>query len=241
VIHQGTSARGHFAGTPTRSLHARGAGAPGDNVRLPALGGIKPLAHRDARQPIAAPAACCPAPRPPAGGGRCAAGGRRQHSGTLASGHFVGTPARSLHARGAVVPSDHFRVRALGVITRFTPRRVRRRDRRRADGGAWRAEGAGIPGTSASGHFAGMPTRSLHARGADARGDTSGWPGWVAITRIPRPLPVPLRPPPDVRRRDRRPAKWGCAAGGRRSASTSVVARPLNRGANAQPARPSRG
>jgi hypothetical protein len=144
AVNPGTSARGHFTGTPTRSLRTRGAVAPGDNVRLPALGGIKPLAHRDARQPIAAPAACCPAPRPPAGGGGCAAGGRRQHSGTLASGHFVGTPARSLHARGAVVPSDHFRVRALGVITRFTPRRVRRRDRRRADGGAWRAEGAGI-------------------------------------------------------------------------------------------------
>jgi hypothetical protein len=36
----GTSAGGHFAGTPTRSLHARGAGASGDNFRMGEVGGV---------------------------------------------------------------------------------------------------------------------------------------------------------------------------------------------------------
>jgi hypothetical protein len=38
--HPGTSARGHFAGTPTRSLHARGAGAPGRYFGMSEVGGV---------------------------------------------------------------------------------------------------------------------------------------------------------------------------------------------------------
>jgi hypothetical protein len=45
---------------------------------------------------------------------------RAEHwDGQSASGHFTGTPARCLHAHGAVAPDDCFRVRGLGGITRF--------------------------------------------------------------------------------------------------------------------------
>ena len=37
------------------------------------------------------------------------------------------------------------------------------------------------PGTSASRHFTAMPTRSLHARGAVALGDTSGYPNSASM------------------------------------------------------------
>jgi hypothetical protein len=40
AMQPGTSAGGHFAGTPTRSLHARGAGASGDNFRMGEVGGV---------------------------------------------------------------------------------------------------------------------------------------------------------------------------------------------------------
>jgi hypothetical protein len=59
--HPGTSARGHFAGTPTRSLHARGAGAPGDTSGCP-------ITRFAARGPLPPPTARCPSPRPPARG-----------------------------------------------------------------------------------------------------------------------------------------------------------------------------
>jgi hypothetical protein len=36
----GTSPRGHFAGMATRSLHARGGGASGDNYRMAEVGGV---------------------------------------------------------------------------------------------------------------------------------------------------------------------------------------------------------
>jgi hypothetical protein len=36
-----TSARGHFTEMPTRSLRARGAGAPGDNYRMAEVGGSR--------------------------------------------------------------------------------------------------------------------------------------------------------------------------------------------------------
>jgi len=70
--------------------------------------------------------------------------------------------------------------------SRRPPPAVRRRDHRRADGDARRGgrrvhhlRGVGRrmahhPETSASGHFSGMPTRSLHARSAVARDDASG-------------------------------------------------------------------
>jgi len=65
----------------------------------------------------------------------------------------------------------------------------------RAPGGRWRIRGLRAawlaggeamlrsrrdPGTAAGGHFAGMPARSLHARGAVTPGDTFQLPGWVA-------------------------------------------------------------
>ena len=56
-------ARGHFTGMPTRGLHARGAVAAGDNVRVPGLGAITRFTQPDAA-PLA-PAARRPSPRPP--------------------------------------------------------------------------------------------------------------------------------------------------------------------------------
>jgi hypothetical protein len=56
------------------------------------------------RRPVPAPAALAPSPRPPAGGG-CAAGGGR---------HFAGTPTSRLHARGADRAGRYFLVRRLG-------------------------------------------------------------------------------------------------------------------------------
>ena len=49
------SAHGRFTGTPTRGLHARGAGAPGDDIpRAPSWGGITRLAPPDvASRPVA--------------------------------------------------------------------------------------------------------------------------------------------------------------------------------------------
>jgi hypothetical protein len=92
-----------LTGTPTRSLHARGAGAPGDTLRMAEVGGSRcHNALRAARSPAAGPAARRrrPSPRPPARGRGC--GGRKgPRPGTSACGHFTGTPARSLHGRGA--------------------------------------------------------------------------------------------------------------------------------------------
>ena len=100
---------------------------------------------------------------------------------------------------------------------RRPPPVVRRRDRPWADGDARGGEGAAAsgwatkPGTSAAGNFTGMPTRSLNARGGGARGITTGWPKSVGSgghnalreSRCRRPF---RRPPPAVRRRDRRRA-----------------------------------
>jgi hypothetical protein len=91
-------------------------------------------AHRIARcrPPIPAPAARGPSPRPPARGWGCAAGGSAASRGarggrrmahhlpsardpmTSASGPVTGTPTRSLRARGAGAPGDHFRTAAVG-------------------------------------------------------------------------------------------------------------------------------
>ena len=114
-----TPASGHFTGTPARSLHARGAGAPRRYFRLPALGGITRFAQR-ASGPFPAPAARGPSPRPlradgdarraeatasmigagPAGGQRtipeCAV-----NPGTSAGGHFTGIVVRRRDRRRA--------------------------------------------------------------------------------------------------------------------------------------------
>ena len=84
-------------------------------------------------------------------------------------------------------PSGSGEVCNSGRRFRRQPPAVRRRDRRRAEGDARHSEGALHPGTSACGHFAGMPTRSLHARRAGAPGDTAGARSWqcrVALTRF---------------------------------------------------------
>jgi hypothetical protein len=68
--------------------------------------------------------------------------------GPSAGGHFSGMPLRSLHARGAAAPDDDCRMAAVCGLavpkhaSRRPPPVVRRRDRRRADGDAGRAEGA---------------------------------------------------------------------------------------------------
>ena len=150
----------------------------------------------------------------------------------------------------------------LGGITRFAPpdaggqlRRqapvVRRRDRPRAKGDAWWAEGTCVHdlrgvrrlyahratrsqprvpapaarGTSASGHFTGMPARSPHARGACALDDRSGWQGWVA-----NHLAQPHAGSRFGARRPRSAAAtaacgWGCAPGGRRCVRDGASAR----------------
>ena len=52
MIHQGTSASGHFTAMPTRSLHARGPGARGDNFRVPDHSGVEGNAGQsDSRNP----------------------------------------------------------------------------------------------------------------------------------------------------------------------------------------------
>jgi hypothetical protein len=61
------SARGHFAGTPTRSLHAR-RGCVGRYFRVPALRGITRFARPAPRRPVPPPAARSVSPRPPAWG-----------------------------------------------------------------------------------------------------------------------------------------------------------------------------
>jgi hypothetical protein len=62
--------------------------------------------------------------------------------------------------------------------------------------------------TSRTSAFAGMPTRSLHARGAVAPGRYFRVRGLGGITRFKQPrCRQPAPPPPAVRRRDRRRAE----------------------------------
>jgi hypothetical protein len=155
--HPGTSARGHFTGrhcaayTPVARLRRD------DALGWPHSAGSRCHdALRAARRPAAPPAARCPLPvaaTAAGGGGRARRGRRGRHPGTSAGGHFTGTPARSLHARGAGAPGDDFRLPASGGITRFAqsaprvPFPAARRPRsvaapaRRADGDAHEAEG----------------------------------------------------------------------------------------------------
>jgi hypothetical protein len=62
---------------------------------------------------------------------------------------------------------------------RRSPPVVLRPHRRRAEGMRAGAEGALNPGTSARSHFAGKPTRTLHARAVVAPGESFRTPGWV--------------------------------------------------------------
>jgi len=71
---------------------------------------------------------------------------------------------------------------------------VRRRDRRRAEGDARGEEGAARPGMSAGGHITGMPSRSLHARGAGAPGDNYRLSGLGGISRFAQPDSPAVRP-----------------------------------------------
>jgi hypothetical protein len=69
-------------------------------------------------RPVPPPTTRCPSPRPPRADGDARRGGRRvhhlrgvgrrmaHHPETSASGHFAGTPARGLRARGAGAPGD---------------------------------------------------------------------------------------------------------------------------------------
>ena len=128
-------------------------------------------------------------------------GGRRTillecgvYPGTSASGQLRWDADARLHARGAVASDDDFLLLGLTGITRFAPPDARgpfrrpppvapRRDRcvRRGMRAARRAypwlaragrRVASDPAASASAHVTGMPTRSRHARGAGAPGDT---------------------------------------------------------------------
>jgi hypothetical protein len=93
--------------------HARGAG----RYFLPKAGWHNALAQpAPGRRPAARPSASVATTAGVRMGMRAAR--RVSYSGTLARGHFAGTPARSLHARGAVAPDDSFRLPALGAITR---------------------------------------------------------------------------------------------------------------------------
>ena len=147
-------------------------------------------------------------------------------------------PTRSLHARGAGAPDARI-VRCLaataqgeqpvsmaGTLRRpdasppVSPPVVRRRDRRRADRDARRAEGAasmicrgravgGVPFAECEGCRRADGCR--HARGAVAPGDSfrdDRSPRLqVATPRFAQPVPErSRRPPPAVRRRDRRRA-----------------------------------
>jgi hypothetical protein len=152
---------------------------------------------------------------------------------------------RSLRARGAGAPDDSFRIR--GSCRPWSVAATASGRMGCAAGGGRRFHGvhgagrlrahhlpsARDPGPSAGGHFTGMPTRSLHARGADARAITSGCPGVGGITRF--------APPPS-----RRPRSAAATAGGadgdarwaEAPASSSVGAMPFRWDADAQPARP---
>lgn len=155
-----TSSRPHFIGTPTRSLRAHGAVAPGDNLRVRGFGGItcfwppastnvgEPPLHRDGD---AQPARLW-----------------RRCEGRLLPGARVACN-NEFHAPDAGGP--------------FRARRpwFRRRDRRRADGDAGRGRHRihGLRGPVGGWHIvlcrdAGA---SLHARGAVARDDYFRVPG----------------------------------------------------------------
>jgi hypothetical protein len=71
-----------------------------------ALGGNNAHRARGPRRHAPPPAARGPSPRPPAGGWGCARGGGRRRPLASASRHVIGTPTRSLHARGAGAPGD---------------------------------------------------------------------------------------------------------------------------------------
>ena len=201
--------------------------------------GARPL-HRDAdappyaRRPWTAPVAAAsgPSPRPPTGGG-CAVA----QPATSARGYITGTPTRSrvpvLRWRSCAeaMTSGWPRPGGPSGITRFAPPRCRRPvpapaargPPPRPPGGrmGMRAGGERHPGTSTSGHFTGVPTRSLHARGAGAPDDTSV-PGLGGITRFADPLPggPSRRPPPAVRRRDR----WRAEGDARRAKRPAFAA-----------------
>ena len=118
-------------------------------------------------------------------------------------------------------PGASARARRPSSVAATASVRMGMRARRRALG----------PGTSPPDSFAAMPTRSLHARGVVAPGDTSRWPksaglgGHNPLRTARRRRPVRRRRPA-VRRRDRRRADGMRTAEG---APRSVVARPLRR------------
>jgi hypothetical protein len=109
-------------------------------------------------------------------------------------------------------PGASARARRPSSVAATASVRMGMRARRRALG----------PGTSPPDSFAAMPTRSLHARGVVAPGDTSRWPksaglgGHNALRTARRRRPVRRRRPA-VRRRDRRRADGGARRGGRAS------------------------
>jgi hypothetical protein len=202
VIHQGTSARGHFAGTPTRSLHARGAGAPGDTSGCL-------ITRFAARGPLPPPTARCPSPRPPARGwamravrralasmiGARPVGGWRTIFVPVTQERRRAPLRRDVDAQPARprrrCAGRYFRLPRLGGRTRFSPAAVPApaargpsRDRRRAGGDAGGVEAlASMIGAGRSVRAATSPRRRRVACTPVAqlrRGDTSGCPRWVA-------------------------------------------------------------
>ena len=157
-------------------------------------GATRPRSSGEPRTtPQPRPAACGPSPRPPACGWGCARGGGRRvqerRRAATSPGWRRAACAPVARVRRRSLPAGRRR-RARVAITRFTPAARSPSPRPPACGWGCSPRGGALhpwcarcwpmnrapsrrdPGTSASGHFAGMPTRSLHARGAVESGDT---------------------------------------------------------------------
>jgi hypothetical protein len=149
-------------------------------------------------------------------------------------------PTRSLHARGGVAPDDSFRLHGLGGHNALraarsrppVPGAGRPRSVAATAGGrmgmraVWRAPASmickGWPAEGAS-FFAGMSTRSLHARGAGAPGDSFRGAGLGGNNAHPAPAVGAPSPPPVAHRRDGRRADGDARGTG---GAASMDARP---------------
>ncbi|MGA3077432.1 MAG: hypothetical protein ABSG56_27575, partial [Bryobacteraceae bacterium] len=186
IVHRDAEAQPGTA-TPVRAV------APADSFWLPELGGVTRIAPPALPRPwsVAATAgradgmrAAWRAPASmigagPTGEGRAICQARRIHE-RPARGHLTGTPTRSRHARGGGaterLPPARSGARRpwsvaataggrMGMRAAAGHRRPWLARSRPADGVRFRSC-RDPPGTSTAGHFAGMPTFSLHARGA---------------------------------------------------------------------------
>jgi hypothetical protein len=187
-----TSPRGHFAGTPTRSLCARGAGAPGDASRCP-VRCITHFAHR-------VPPACsgCPPPalrrrdrRRADGDARCAEVPCFHHPSAASTGAWL---ADSRPRRPSSV--------AATAGARMGMRAARKAPRGRRGAGRWRAHGLFVRVSQERRRAATSPRcrRAACTRVAQSRLATlpAARVGWHHALRAAR-RPAPRRPA--VRRR----------------------------------------